>query len=114
LFFVLAFFDKLVGWLFFCLQTDTEWPTDEVFSDNDDSLSVADIAQPYWQGRAGPTFWCHVDARHPKIQQFFQTAQWLHPAVSVALRDEKRLISDRMKHLLYEVVQSPFSPSLSF
>lgn len=97
-----------IGWnrlaeLFQAVQTDTEWPTDEVFSDNDDSLSVADIAQPYWQGRAGPTFWCHVDARHPKIQQFFQTAQWLHPAVSVALRDEKRLISDRMKHLLYEV-----------
>ena len=77
---------------------------DEGFSDNDDSLSVADIALPYWQMRAGPTFWCHVDARHPKIQQFFLNAQWLHPAVSVALRDEKRLISDRMKHLLYEVL----------
>lgn len=30
-------------------------------------------------------------------------AQWLHPAISVALRDESKLISDRMKHLLYEV-----------
>lgn len=77
---------------------------DEGFSDYDDTeLSVADLAHPYWQMRAGPTFWCHVDARHPKIQQFFLNAQWLHPAVSVALRDEKRLISDRMKHLLYEV-----------
>ncbi|KAG0610700.1 hypothetical protein M758_7G084800 [Ceratodon purpureus] len=97
-----------IGWqrlaeLFQGIQIDTEWPMDEGFSDNDDTLSVADLAQPYWQMRAGPTFWCHVDARHPKIQQFFLNAQWLHPAVSGALRDEKRLISDRMKHLLYEV-----------
>lgn len=85
-------------------QNDTEWPTEEGFSDCDDAeLSVADVAHPYWERRAGPTFWCHVDARHPRIQHFFLNAQWLHPAVSVALRDEKRLISDRMKHLLYEV-----------
>ncbi|GAA0156869.1 transporter [Lithospermum erythrorhizon] len=28
---------------------------------------------------------------------------WLHPAISIALKDESRLISDRMRHLLYEV-----------
>jgi hypothetical protein len=98
-----------IGWqrlqeLFQGLQNDTEWPMEEGFSDCDDAeLSVADVAHPYWERRAGPTFWCHVDARHPRIQHFFLNAQWLHPAVSVALRDEKRLISDRMKHLLYEV-----------
>lgn len=97
-----------IGWdrlteLFQDLQGESEWQLDEEFSDQDDTLSVADVAQPYWKKRAGPTFWCHVDSRHPKVQHLFLNAQWLHPAVSVGLRDEKRLISDRMKHLLYEV-----------
>lgn len=80
---------------------------DDGYEDEDDTLSVAELAHPYCQTRAGPTFWCHVDARHPKIQAFLSNAYWLHPAVSVALRDEKRLISDRMKHLLYEVLALP-------
>lgn len=94
----------LSSFIIYCLQTDTDWVVDEEFSDQDETLSVADVAQPYWQKRAGPTFWCHIDARHPSIQHFFSNVQWLHPAVSVALLDEKRLISDRMKHLLYEVL----------
>jgi hypothetical protein len=44
-----------------------------------------------------------VDARHPNILSWLANSQWLHPAISGALRDETRLISDRMKHLLYEV-----------
>lgn len=86
------------------------WGNDDILSDEDDSLAVADVAYPYWQKRNGPTFWCHVDARHSNIAKFFGSTCWLHPAVSVALRDEKRLISDRMKHLLYEV----FNNLLSF
>lgn len=79
------------------------WCHDDAASDDDESLTVADLAHPYWQKRAGPTFWCHVDARHPNVVKLLTNPCWLHPAVSVALRDEKRLISDRMKHLLYEV-----------
>lgn len=82
---------------------------DDGCSDNDDiDLSAADLAHPYCQIRAGPTFSCNVDTRHPKIKQFFLSALWLHPAVSVALRDDKRLISDRMKHLLYEILLPSF------
>jgi hypothetical protein len=44
-----------------------------------------------------------VDARHSNILSWLANSQWLHPAISAALRDETRLISDRMKHLLYEV-----------
>lgn len=97
-----------IGWprlseLFQAVQGDPLWCNDDGLSDEDDSLTAADLAHPYWQKRNGPTFWCHVDARHPNIQKTLANSCWLHPAVSVALRDEKRLISDRMKHLLYEV-----------
>ncbi|KAL0305539.1 UNVERIFIED_CONTAM: hypothetical protein Sradi_5971200 [Sesamum radiatum] len=36
-------------------------------------------------------------------EAWLNAAQWLHPAIRTALRDESKLISDRMKHLLYEV-----------
>ena len=99
-----VFSTKAVMVGFFCNQSDPVWCNGESdASDDDDSLTAAELAQPYWQGRAGPTFWCHVDARHPNIQKTLANSRWLHPAVSVALRDEKKLISDRMKHLLYEV-----------
>ncbi|GMY05797.1 Mg2+ transporter protein, Zinc transport protein [Fagus crenata] len=55
--------------------------------DDEADLTIADLAAPYWEHPAGPIWWCH----------------WLHPAVSLALKDESRLISERMKHLLYEV-----------
>ncbi|KAM1373725.1 hypothetical protein ACFX2I_024390 [Malus domestica] len=61
------------------------------------------VAAPYWERPVGPTWWCHVDAGHPYINSWLSTAQWLHPAVSIALRDDGKLISERMKHLLYEV-----------
>ncbi|XAR59305.1 hypothetical protein NMG60_11015088 [Bertholletia excelsa] len=71
--------------------------------DDEDDLTVADLAAPYWQRPGGPTWWCHVAAGHPSIDAWLRNAQWIHPAISIALRDESRLISDRMKHLLYEV-----------
>ncbi|WVZ69822.1 hypothetical protein U9M48_018550 [Paspalum notatum var. saurae] len=68
-----------------------------------DGITVADVAAPYWQQPAGPTWWCHVTAGHPAVDAWLATARWLHPAICVALRDESMLISEKMKHLLYEV-----------
>ncbi|KAI9127401.1 hypothetical protein K1719_001960 [Acacia pycnantha] len=39
---------------------------------------------------------------HTTIQVWHSTAQWLHPAITSALRVESFLISDKMKHLFYE------------
>ena len=71
--------------------------------DDEADLTVADLAAPYWEHPAGPIWWFHVCAGHPSIQAWLSNAQWLHPAVSLALKDESRLISERMKRLLYEV-----------
>ncbi|CAI9087912.1 OLC1v1022112C2 [Oldenlandia corymbosa var. corymbosa] len=98
-----------IGWariseLVQSIQVDTQWsmqPTD--LMDDEDDITVADLAAPYWERQAGPTWWCHVSAGHPYVEAWLNSAQWLHPAISVALRDESRLISERMKHLLYEV-----------
>lgn len=77
---------------------------------DDDSIAVADQAAPFWQLPAGPIWWCHVWAGHPNIMKWLSHAQWLHPAISSGLRDESRLISERMKHLFYEVIflETPF------
>ncbi|XP_050234280.1 uncharacterized protein LOC126682598 [Mercurialis annua] len=98
-----------IGWgriseLVQMVQTDDSW-TPQLFDlmDEEDGLSVAELAAPYWERPAGPIWWCHVSASHPSVQSWLNNAQWLHPAVGVALRDESRLISERMKHLLYEV-----------
>ncbi|KAL5990069.1 hypothetical protein ACLOJK_010966 [Asimina triloba] len=98
-----------IGWariseLVQTVQVDASWgsqPTE--FADNEDDLTVADVAAPYWERPAGPTWWCHVAPGHPTVDAWLSNAQWLHPAISIALRDESRLISERMKHLLYEV-----------
>ncbi|GAA0146405.1 transporter [Lithospermum erythrorhizon] len=71
--------------------------------DEEDDVSVADLAAPYWERPGGPVWWCHVVAGHPYVDSWLTNAQWLHPAISIALKDESRLISDRMRHLLYEV-----------
>lgn len=71
--------------------------------DDEDTIAVADVATPYWERAVGPTWWCHVSANHSSISTWLSNAQWLHPAISTALRDESKLISERMKHLLYEV-----------
>lgn len=80
------------------------------FIDHEDGIAVADMATPYWERPVGLTWWCHVAAGHPYINSWLSSVHWLHPAISVALRDENRLISERMKHLLYEVNQLFFSP----
>ncbi|KAI4325174.1 hypothetical protein MLD38_030593 [Melastoma candidum] len=73
------------------------------FSSEEDDVTVADVASPYWERPVGPTWWCHVAADHQYIKSWLSKASWLHPAISTALLDESRLISERMKHLFYEV-----------
>ncbi|CAM6066095.1 unnamed protein product [Sphagnum tenellum] len=85
------------------VQVDAEWLSDDQRSEDDGTLSVANLVTPYLQSRSGPTWWCHVDAHHPYVLSWLANAQWLHPAISAALCDESRLISDRMKYLFYEV-----------
>ncbi|KAK6124110.1 hypothetical protein DH2020_042136 [Rehmannia glutinosa] len=98
-----------IGWariseLVQTVQVDEEWSTQHLeFMDDEDDLTVADLAAPYWERPAGPTWWCHLSAGHPTVEAWLNAAQWLHPAIRTALRDESKLISDRMKHLLYEV-----------
>ncbi|EXB92399.1 hypothetical protein L484_021383 [Morus notabilis] len=76
-----------------------------------DCVAVADVT---WRplignGRWGPSggaTWL-LGTRPLELNSFIHSwlssAQWLYPAVSIALRDESRLISERMKHLFYEV-----------
>ncbi|KAL8032321.1 hypothetical protein ABFX02_13G088500 [Erythranthe guttata] len=98
-----------IGWdriseLVRTVQVDEGWATQHFeFMNDEDDLTVADVAAPYWERPAGPTWWCHLAAGHPAVETWLSSAQWLHPAIRMALRDESRLISDRMKHLLYEV-----------
>lgn len=85
-------------------QVDSAWSEHQFdLMDDEDDLTVADLATPYWERPAGPIWWCHVAAGHPFVNLWLNSAQWLHPAISIALRDESRLISEKMKHLLYEV-----------
>ena len=98
-----------IGWariseLVETVQISAEWvPQQFDFMDDEDDRTIADLAAPYWERPAGPVWWCHVAASHPHISVWLNNASWLHPAVSIALRDENRLISEKMKHLLYEV-----------
>ncbi|WVY92631.1 hypothetical protein V8G54_031719 [Vigna mungo] len=98
-----------IGWariseLVQTVQVDAVWSSHQFeFEDSEDDFTVADLAAPYWERPAGPIWWCHVSAGHPNVEAWLNNAQWLHPAVSLALRDESKLISDRMKHLFYEV-----------
>ncbi|GKA85564.1 hypothetical protein Tco_0807218 [Tanacetum coccineum] len=73
------------------------------FESDDNEVTVADIAVPYRERPVGPTWWCHVEAGHLMVHSWLSNSKWLHPAISIALRDESKLISERMKHLLYEV-----------
>ncbi|XP_057796104.1 uncharacterized protein LOC131012218 [Salvia miltiorrhiza] len=97
-----------IGWnrisqLVQMVQVDAVWASQFVELDDEDGVAVADVAAPYWERPVGPTWWCHVDAGSPFISSWLSNAEWLHPAISTALRDESKLISERMKHLLYEV-----------
>lgn len=101
-----------IGWariseLIRTVQADEEWANQHFeFVDGEDDITVADLAAPYWERPVGPTWWCHLSAGHPNVEAWLNAAQWLHPAIRTALRDESRLISERMKHLLYEVYGS--------
>ncbi|PWA53935.1 hypothetical protein CTI12_AA440590 [Artemisia annua] len=80
------------------------WETEYTeFESDDNEVTVADIAVPYRERPVGPTWWCHVEAGHPSVHSWLSNSKWLHPAISIALIDESKLISERMKHLLYEV-----------
>lgn len=98
-----------IGWdriseLIETVRINADWTSQQFdFMDDDDDRTIADLAAPYWERPAGPVWWCHVAAEHPHISTWLNNASWLHPAISIALRDESRLISERMKHLLYEV-----------
>ncbi|KAF5806009.1 putative Mg2+ transporter protein, CorA-like/Zinc transport protein ZntB [Helianthus annuus] len=98
-----------IGWsrinqLVETIQVDGCWEAQHTeFQISDNEVTVADIAAPYWERPGGPTWWCHVDAGHPSVTMWLSNSKWLHPAISIALRDESKLISERMKHLLYEV-----------
>ncbi|WRX10394.1 Mg2+ transporter protein [Theobroma cacao] len=100
---------KPIGWdrvseLVQMLQVDDGWVSQPIdLTENEDDVTVADLAAPYWERPVGPTWWCHVAADHPSVNAWLSNAHWLHPAISNALLDESRLISERMKHLLYEV-----------
>uniref|UniRef100_A0A0E0FQL4 Magnesium transporter CorA-like family protein n=1 Tax=Oryza nivara TaxID=4536 RepID=A0A0E0FQL4_ORYNI len=86
------------------VQSDASWESEPAeMTDSEDDYTVADVAAPYWQRPVGPTWWCHVTAGHPSVDAWLNSAHWMHPAIRTALRDESRLISDRMKYLLYEV-----------
>ncbi|GLU13928.1 hypothetical protein SLE2022_305320 [Rubroshorea leprosula] len=98
-----------IGWariseLIQTVQVNAGW-TSQVLDvmDYEDDFTIADMAAPYWERPGGPVWWCHVNAANPSVEAWLNDAQWLHPAISLALRVESRLISERMKHLLYEV-----------
>lgn len=98
-----------IGWsriseLLHTVQGDGVWASQPIEIDDEDDITVADVAAPYWERPVGPTWWCHVNASHPYINSWLSNAQWLHPAIGIALLDESKLISERMKHLLYEVI----------
>ncbi|KAF3444985.1 hypothetical protein FNV43_RR14678 [Rhamnella rubrinervis] len=98
-----------IGWvriaeLVQTVKVDDGWSTQPIdLPDDEDGIAVADVATPYWERPVGPIWWCHVDAGHPYINSWLSSAHWLHPAICTALQDETKLISERMKHLLYEV-----------
>ncbi|XP_078438910.1 uncharacterized protein LOC144709286 [Wolffia australiana] len=98
-----------IGWsriteLVKTVKADRHWVSQPIdFGSDEDDVAVADVATPYWERADGPTWWCHVDPTHHFVDSWLSNAPWLHPAIRIALKDENRLISERMKHLLYEV-----------
>ncbi|OIW02844.1 hypothetical protein TanjilG_29620 [Lupinus angustifolius] len=98
-----------IGWtriseLVQAVYSDDGWASQQRdLTDDESDIPVADVATPYWERPVGPIWWCHLDAGHPFVTTWLASSHWLHPAISIALKDESRLISERMKHLLYEV-----------
>ncbi|XP_020593220.1 uncharacterized protein LOC110033540 isoform X2 [Phalaenopsis equestris] len=98
-----------IGWariseLVQIVQVDAKWSSQQMnLIEDEDDFTVAGVVAPYWERPEGPIWWCHVFAGHSSVDTWLSNAHWLHPAISIALRDESRLISERMKYLLYEV-----------
>lgn len=98
-----------IGWariseLVQIVQVDAKWSSQQIdLMEGEDDFTVAGVAAPYWERPEGPIWWCHVSAGHHSVVSWLSSARWLHPAISIALTDESRLISERMKYLLYEV-----------
>ncbi|KAK7276764.1 hypothetical protein RIF29_17910 [Crotalaria pallida] len=98
-----------IGWtriteLVQAVYSDDGWASQQRdFTDDESDIPVADVATPNFERPVGPIWWCHLDAGHPFVTTWLASSHWLHPAISIALKDESRLISERMKHLLYEV-----------
>ncbi|KAK9188048.1 hypothetical protein WN944_019447 [Citrus x changshan-huyou] len=69
-----------IGWdrisqLVQSVQIDAGWneqPFD--FPSEEDDVTVADLAAPYWERPVGPTWWCHVAADHPHINAWHEKA----------------------------------------
>ncbi|ONK68152.1 uncharacterized protein A4U43_C05F7990 [Asparagus officinalis] len=87
-----------IGWerikeLVQMVQVDANWASQQInLEEDEDDFTVADVVAPYWERPTGPTWWCHVNPACQSIQSWLSSAQWLHPAISIALRDESRSI----------------------
>ncbi|KAK8933802.1 hypothetical protein KSP39_PZI015521 [Platanthera zijinensis] len=98
-----------IGWariseLVQIVQVDSKWSSQQIdLMEGEDDFTVAGVAAPYRECPEGPIWWCHVSAGHHFVVSWLNSARWLHPAISIALTNESRLISERMKYLLYEV-----------
>ncbi|MCE2055002.1 hypothetical protein HAX54_041768 [Datura stramonium] len=51
---------------------NVERPVDS--TDEEDDVTVADVAAPYWQRPVGPTWWFHVAAGHPSVNAWLSNA----------------------------------------
>ncbi|KAK6917237.1 hypothetical protein RJ641_017988, partial [Dillenia turbinata] len=57
-------------------QMGCDWAVPQFESLNEeDNLTVADLAAPYWEYPAGPIWWCHVAAGHQFIDAWLKNAQ---------------------------------------
>ncbi|XP_022752248.1 uncharacterized protein LOC111300967 [Durio zibethinus] len=66
------------------IQVDDGWGSQPIeLSENEDDVTTADLAAPYWERPVGPTWWCHVAADHPSINAWLRNAHRMHPAISV-------------------------------
>ncbi|KAJ1284180.1 hypothetical protein BS78_03G185500, partial [Paspalum vaginatum] len=74
-----------------------------------DDITVADVAAPYWQQPAGPTWWCHVTAGHPAVDAWLATARLvtLTKSARVALLVPVRVSGGLLFELLGQSVGDP-------
>uniref|UniRef100_A0ACD5VZ57 Uncharacterized protein n=3 Tax=Avena sativa TaxID=4498 RepID=A0ACD5VZ57_AVESA len=59
-------------------------------------ITVADVATPYWQRPAGPTWWCHVTAGHPAVDAWLADARlWRKYVFGAADEIELKFVNRR-------------------